>query len=430
MLPSHLFLGIISFQLLFVIIQWTFFKRREYGYYSLYIAAISLYFLLKYLADKNQNVTISGYSFNALILDKSLSFLSFGFYIKFGRKFLETKKLYPPLNIKLFYLETCIIVYSILNIIFVAVTKDFVSEAKFFSVAFGLAFLLSAFWLFRLLRLFPLSMYLIAGSFMLMLGAAIALYVGLSKKNMGLGETDNTLYLQLGVFVDFICLNIGLVLKTQLLQRESLEKERAVEMERLRISTELHDDVGGELSVIRILSEMGTANNNPKQQLSKIAASSGELVQKMNEIVWALNISNDNLQSLIGYLRRYAVKYLDDINIECAFYQPENIPPIIIDGFIRRNIFLLIKEALQNVAKHSNATKVEIKISTSDRISISIRDNGSGIPASAIINKTGNGIGNMERRVSEMKGNMKIGSANGSAVFFDLPVLSNNTKRG
>src|SRR4029079_40306 len=121
---------------------------------------------------------------------------------------------------------------------------------------FGIAFIASVILLFKLYQNNFYSKYLIIGSSMLALGACLALYIGLSGPHLGIGNNDTTVYLQGGVIADFIFLNIGLVVKTKLLQMKELEKQKAIELERLRISSELHDDLGGGLSAIRLLSEM------------------------------------------------------------------------------------------------------------------------------------------------------------------------------
>jgi signal transduction histidine kinase len=211
-------------------------------------------------------------------------------------------------------------------------------------------------------------------------------------------------------------------------QRTELEKKQIVESERVRISAELHDDIGGELSSIRLLSEMNISNITSQQQLSKISSSSSELVQKMNEIVWALNVNNDTLQGLLAYMRRYAVKYLDDVGIDCVFTQPQQIPDKEVDGVTRRNIFLLLKEVLTNIVKHSRATNVEIAVNIGSLLQITIHDNGKGIPADMLQSGSGNGLRNMQQRVKELEGTMEIKNQEGTTVRFFLPAGSGNTK--
>lgn len=213
-------------------------------------------------------------------------------------------------------------------------------------------------------------------------------------------------------------------------QKVILERKQAIELERLRISAELHDDVGGELSAIRLLSEMAQMNKaqNTEQQFKKISASSADLVQKMNEIVWALNVKNDTLQSLISYMHRYAAKYLDDVGIECKFNQPEVIPDYEVDGAVRRNIFLLVKESLNNIVKHANATCVFIGVELSGQLQITIHDNGKGMSREKMTANTGNGLSTMQKRTNDVNGTMQIINHNGTNIVFLIPLQEIHTK--
>jgi signal transduction histidine kinase len=181
------------------------------------------------------------------------------------------------------------------------------------------------------------------------------------------------------------------------------------------------------LTAIRLLSEMSLeqdASPATSRYLRKISASSNELIQKMNEIVWALNINNDNLQSLIAYTRQYAVSYMDDLNIDCHFDTPEHIPNIPVNGKNRRSVFLLVKESLNNVAKHAQCTNVGIRIGIDDHLHIEIADNGKGFQKNN--SSRGNGLNNMHKRVQAMKGNMDILNGNGTTLLFDIPVKNLN----
>ena len=207
-------------------------------------------------------------------------------------------------------------------------------------------------------------------------------------------------------------------------QRILFEREQAVEKERARISGELHDDIGGGLTAIRLLSEMNKDKSKYESSrifFGKISASSNELIQKMNEIVWALNVNHDNLQSLIAYTRQYAVSYLDDFQIRCIVTIPENIPDMPVMGNKRRNVFLLVKEALSNIVKHAQANTVKLEIRITDRLHIEVSDNGKGIDQGEI--KPGNhGLINMRKRVEHLKGIMTIENKMGTAIVIDIPL--------
>ena len=209
-------------------------------------------------------------------------------------------------------------------------------------------------------------------------------------------------------------------------QKAELAKREAVETERYRISSELHDDLGSGLSTIRLLSEMmkqGSGGNNMLLQLGKISDSSKELVQKMNEIVWALNINNDNLQSLMAYVRQYVVKTLDDVGIDCIVSMPDNVPAVSIAGTERRNIFLMVKECVHNIIKHSKASHVNIEINFNENLYIKINDNGIGFRDEKI-SAHHFGLNNLKQRAKELNGSIEWLQNNGTIVQMQIPLNS------
>jgi signal transduction histidine kinase len=207
-------------------------------------------------------------------------------------------------------------------------------------------------------------------------------------------------------------------------QRVLFEREQAVEKERSRISAELHDDIGGGLTAIRLMSEMlkdSSKDESSRIFVNKISASSNELVQKMNEIVWAMNINNDNLQSLVSYTREFAVSYLDDFKVNCRIELPELIPDIPVTGTNRRDIFLLVKESLNNIVKHAQASEVIIKVHISDTLNMEIHDNGKGFNPEKI--RVGsNGLQNMRLRIKRLHGQLQISHEKGTTLFFVIPL--------
>jgi signal transduction histidine kinase len=210
------------------------------------------------------------------------------------------------------------------------------------------------------------------------------------------------------------------------LQRAAFEREKAVEKERSRISAELHDDIGGGLTAIRLMSEMlveSAAGDRTKSYASRISSSANDLVQKMNEIVWALNLSNDNLQSLVSYTREFAVSYLDDFGLRCRIDIPDAIPDFPVTGRNRRDVFLLVKESLNNIVKHAQASEVQLGMRFGRELQISIRDNGNGFDPSSI-RRGANGLNNMRKRVKRLRARMNIRSNEGTSVQFDIPLPS------
>ena len=209
------------------------------------------------------------------------------------------------------------------------------------------------------------------------------------------------------------------------LQRAFMEKKQAVEKERTRIATDMHDDLGAGLSRIKFLSEtigMKKQQHLPiEEDINNIRTYSHEMIDKMGEIVWALNEKNDTLDDLLSYTRAYAVEYLAQNGISCHVEEPDNLPGRIVNGEFRRNIYLTVKEALHNIVKHAGATEVTINITITDRLSIQIRDNGKGIDEGPTLS-VGNGLYNMSARIRGLKGRFEIKKTEGTQIDILVPL--------
>ncbi|HEU4717562.1 MAG TPA: two-component regulator propeller domain-containing protein, partial [Bacteroidia bacterium] len=202
-----------------------------------------------------------------------------------------------------------------------------------------------------------------------------------------------------------------------------LEKLRAIEKERNRISRDMHDDLGSGLTKIAILSEVAkkqVVNDSAKKQIDTISESARNLVDNLNEIVWALNPENDNLQNLVAYIREYADHYLETFGIAFHCETPAEIPAVHLSEEKRRFLFLVVKESLHNIVKHANATKVETLFSFADgKISIVIGDNGKGFEISEA-RPMGNGLKNMRKRMESIGGMYTIASEPGKGTRTEI----------
>jgi signal transduction histidine kinase/ligand-binding sensor domain-containing protein len=227
------------------------------------------------------------------------------------------------------------------------------------------------------------------------------------------------------LFLLFIWLLIKWYLTTKIRkQQRAFEKQQAIEKERTRIATDMHDDLGAGLSSIRFLSEKVKRNifsDVTKNDIEKILSSSSELMDKMNEIVWAMNEKNDSLPDLLVYIRSYAKEYCEENGLLCEIRLPENIPDVFISGEIRRNIFLTVKESLHNIMKHAGAGEVEIRFHIDRGLAVSIRDNGRGFEITESENK-GNGLKNMQKRIESIGGSFKMSNPNGVVIEIQVPL--------
>jgi signal transduction histidine kinase len=206
-------------------------------------------------------------------------------------------------------------------------------------------------------------------------------------------------------------------------QRGVLERQLAVQLERQRISSEMHDDIGAGLSGIKLLTEMtkGKVKDDAAgAEIDKIYESVGDISAKMKEVIWSLNTENDQLSSLISYIQRQARLWLEHYPCQLTVTIPDEIPDVELNGESRRNIFLAIKEAVHNIIKHSGADKVNIEITCKENLRISVSDNGKGIKAGES-HETGNGLKNMQQRMQNLNGKFFVKNHNGLTLVFEIP---------
>ncbi len=229
------------------------------------------------------------------------------------------------------------------------------------------------------------------------------------------------------LLVGLVGSGVGYAERTRANRRiEKLEHERAMERERARISQDMHDEVGSSLSEISILSELVKQDlRNPEAAAARaqqISDRSGDVIQNIGEIIWALNPKNDPVESLIAYLRRYAVRYLGLACIRCTFLAPEEIQAYHLTSAVRRNVFLVVKEALHNIVKHSAASEVTISLKIPDStMEIRIQDNGKGfVPEESA--EAGNGLSSMKKRAADIGGTVVIESQTGCGTTVVLSV--------
>jgi signal transduction histidine kinase len=246
------------------------------------------------------------------------------------------------------------------------------------------------------------------------------------KDALALKELQKQKLLRNGMSGGFMALLIIIVII--FIIRYQSQKIRLIEKERNRISRELHDDIGAELSRISMLSQHLRKKTNldaeMEEKLRKISETGKKVLSSVGEIIWTMNPQKDNLESLFAYIRRFVSEYLETNGIDVTIKFPDDIPAISITDEYRRNIFLVIKEAVFNITKHSKATMVSLSMNFRKRSAeFEISDNGTGF---SIKEKQdwGNGLRNMNQRMKEIGGNFQISSedSRGTLIKLTFPV--------
>lgn len=212
-------------------------------------------------------------------------------------------------------------------------------------------------------------------------------------------------------------------------------EERLAELEqvRSRIATDLHDDIGASLTQIAILSEVAQAQsqNGGSEPLKQITNVSNELVGTMSDIVWSINPQKDHFSDLTQRMRRFASDVLSAKRIGLHFEASHETDSVILNSNIRREVFLVFKEAINNVVKHSGATRVEVIVGFElGEMRLLIRDDGNGFEFDAVDSSDGgNGVPSMKRRANAIAGRLEIDSAKESGTVIRLFVPIDRTTR-
>jgi len=210
--------------------------------------------------------------------------------------------------------------------------------------------------------------------------------------------------------------------------RSQYQKIRLIEKERNRISRELHDDIGSELNRITMISQLlhkkMDRDDEMQEKLMTISDTGKKVLGSIGEIIWTMNPQKDNLESLVAYIRRFATEYLDLNNIEVAIEFPDEIPAKSVSDKYRRNVFLVVKEALYNITKYSKASRVQLSMKLGKRSAdLEISDNGTGFSVKEKQN-WGNGLRNMDQRMKDIRGTFRISSEinQGTQIRLTFPV--------
>ncbi|HVV01858.1 MAG TPA: ATP-binding protein, partial [Verrucomicrobiae bacterium] len=199
-----------------------------------------------------------------------------------------------------------------------------------------------------------------------------------------------------------------------------------VQAERDRIARDIHDDLGSKLTQLLLAGEVaqigsGTATAAP---LSEICDGARDILATIDEVVWIVNSQHDNLEDFAIYVCKYVQHFLQPTAIRCRFDVPTEMPAKTLSQLIRRNLFLAIKEAVSNAAKHSQATQLTLRIELDNcRLNVFVTDNGHGFDSSQVSHER-NGLVNMKLRLAEIGGVCLVAGrlGEGCQIHFQVPL--------
>lgn len=437
------FVGMITMMMLYVGLQFIILKEKANLYYFSYILSWVMYYIFK----SNPAAYIFIGEDSALSLSISIfcrvgfPMLSYIAYYWFGNELINLKTEFPFVwqlfhyaQITLWFYIAFLLIISILHI-------DLNYTTAFEIVHTIVRVSLAAISIYGIWKVYQkgdiIGSYFVTGSAMLVVFGVIAMtYTFLQSANFEERYFWQApiFYQLVGIVLELIFFSLALSYKnkqteiqkltveqTLVSEREqrvieslkaTIEKQQAIEQERNRISKDMHDDLGSGLTKISILSEVAKRQKPEtlENQLTIISDSARELVDNLNQIIWTLNPENDNLASFVTYIREYIYKYLDTFEINSQFDFPSEISSKDLPEKVRRNLFLVVKESLNNIVKYANASTVLISLSIeTNHFVFQIQDNGKGFDFSKT-REFGNGLKNMKKRMEEIDGRFEVSS--------------------
>jgi signal transduction histidine kinase len=215
---------------------------------------------------------------------------------------------------------------------------------------------------------------------------------------------------------------------------EIIQQQRQIEQERARIAQDLHDDLGAGLTEISMASDLvenpELSGHESRQYTREIGTRARELVQRLDEIVWAVNPRNDSVASLSSYACEYSQLFLQPLSIEFVLDVQSDLPEVRLNAEQRYNFFLAFKEVINNVARHSKATRFRLAIQAENgELIFVVTDNGCGFIPSAE-RASSDGLHNIRERISRLGGKCEISSqpGQGTRVVLHVPLANGRGK--
>lgn len=417
---------------IFFFIQYRILKKIEYLWYTLYLLFLVVYYLLAipeffFHVAAGDAQSIAGYN----LFKRPVQFIISVWYTLFVIAYLRLGERSNPL-FRIF--KTLLVFYVILAIACLA--------GNFFGLPYDPAYytismLLFPVQLYVVIALFkykvPYAVYIIWGTIIVLVGSLVTLMLSLVlATNPASTLTNEQTYIpvMVSILVDIFLFTVALQRKIADNERSLVDaaynRQQAVLLERERIIADLHDDVGGGLSSIRMMSDLMARQqvdntSAPVNFALKISATAREIAQRMNTIVWSLNTENDTLQNFIEYVRQFGVAYFENSPIRFQCTSSGSLPmETDLGGVQRKNLFLIIKEALHNTLKHSGADSASVWVHMQgDELCIEVSDNGAGFKEAKTF---GNGLKNMKKRMDEINGHVNFSSGHGAKIIITLMI--------
>lgn len=205
----------------------------------------------------------------------------------------------------------------------------------------------------------------------------------------------------------------------------ALARQSARDAERTRIARDMHDQLGADLTRIKLLGELVERDlGTPAlaaQHARRISDTARELARTMDEIVWAVDPRKDHLRNLVSYLGSFTEEFLGATPLRCRLDLPAAVPEMPVSAELRHHLFLAVKEALHNAVKHAEASEIRLRVTLAgETLTLVIEDNGRGFAAAAPGESDRHGLANLHRRLAAVNGSCQVTSQPGQGTRVTL----------
>ncbi|MBK8848105.1 MAG: sensor histidine kinase [Bacteroidetes bacterium] len=421
-------------QIIYVLFQWYFHKDSIYLNYLGYMSCLLYYFFINLIMISHWGLPfgISGsYWFEATTL---MLFLPNFFYYKFARGYLGTAEHFPEKDYQIRISE-----YAILLVIAVYLVLTKISRTALFIFMLLVTIALFVYNISLIIHFFKrknvITRFLLWGSIAASTGHFVAMLISyLHYLNLiSILYVDAHIITISGLFLEIILFNIGLGYRSKVESEARLQAQQQLMAElkknekltndlttvRNNIANDLHDDVGSTLSSISLYGELASKqmNSNPeisRNTLDKIVTSAQRMLESMNEIIWVIHSKHDIGEDIASRMNIFLADRLDAIGMNHKFEANNEARQLSLDMYVKRNLILFFKEAINNAAKYSQAKLVSCNMYIErDELVLEIKDDGKGMPENV---NYGHGIKSIEERIKKSGGMFFLGSLPGKGT--------------
>ncbi len=425
----HIFHGILFFQVAIFLYLYFSSKKKEYLYFSLFLLLLGINFFLNStglygLTDHDTFMYSAFYNFvnTPLVITANICYCHF---LKAFYKGFANSKLFFKILDRLLVLLWIVLLLFVVLYIFGIISNLLFNILHVIGIAAGI-------WLVVIILRdkLPYKKFMASAFISNLAGTLLTICMLLlqnTEEQHLLVRQYPYIFIQVGLLIEIFFFNMAMLNKWIHLEKKSvvLELEGQLEVEKLRnkISGQLHDDIGSTLSGISMhshLTQTMLQNGNydlVKDAVSIIQRSANEVINKLGDLVWAIKPDNDSFTRMIDKIQQYGYEMCNTKNIrfESTIENVTDLPGLALD--VKQHIYLILKEAINNAVKYSNADTIEFYVQPAgSMLEMIVSDNGKGFDPGNV--KKGNGLGNMQKRADEAGAAFSIRSrpGNGSII--------------